>query len=273
MKYWPACGLWRLAKRIEIERQVSAELMLVADRVRFKEILANLLSNAVKFTPEGGSVSIRATSGSGWVTFLVIDTGVGIAREHHVSIFESFHQAGATTKGVREGTGLGLAITKRLVEMHGGRISVESEPGRGSRFHFTLPQQGALTAAGGDAPLILIVEDDVSSQELMASYLEAGGYRTMTAGLGQDAIRMAREEKPAAITLDMVMPGKTGWEILHDLKSSAATATIPVVIVSVIDERKMGLAMGAADYLTKPVSQEKLLAALSQVVRRPAISA
>jgi DNA-binding response OmpR family regulator len=106
----------------------------------------------------------------------------------------------------------------------------------------------------------------------MASYLESGGYRTVTAGLGQDAIRLAREGKPAAITLDMLLPGKTGWEILHDLKASAATATIPVVIVSVIDERKMGLAMGAADYLIKPISQEKLLAVLRHVIPRSAVT-
>ena len=261
------------AKRIDIARQTPADLMLVADRVRFKEILANLLSNAVKFTPEGGSVSVSAGFGGGWVTFSVTDTGVGIAPEDHALIFESFHQAGATTKGVREGTGLGLAITKRLVEMHGGRIWVESELGRGSRFHFTLPQQAALPAADGDAPLVLIVEDDESAQELMASYLESAGSRTVTAGVGQDAIRLAREGKPAAITLDMLMPGKTGWEVLHDLKSSAATATIPVIIVSVIDERKMGLAMGAADYLIKPVSQEKLLTVLRQVIPRPALTA
>ena len=140
------------AKRIVIERQAPSDLMLVADRVRFKEILANLLSNAVKFTPEGGAVSVSAVSGGGWITFSVSDTGVGIAPEDHVSIFERFHRAGDTTKGVREGAGLGLAITKRLVEMHGGRISVKSEPGRGSCFHFTLPQPAALPVPGGDAP-------------------------------------------------------------------------------------------------------------------------
>ena len=247
--------------------------MLIADRMRFKEILANLLSNAVKFTAEGGSVSVSAGSVGGWVAFSVTDTGIGIAPEEQASIFESFHQAGATTKGVREGTGLGLAITKRLVEMHGGRIWVESEPGRGSRFHYTLPQQAALPAADGDAPLVLIVEDDASAQELMASYLESAGYRTILAAMGQDAIRLAREAKPSAITLDMLLPGKTGWEILHELKNSATTATIPVIIVSVIDERKMGLAMGAADYLIKPVSQEKLLAALRQLIPQPTFTA
>ena len=261
------------AKKIDIARQAPPDLMLIADRMRFKEILANLLSNAVKFTAEGGSVSVSAGSVGGWVAFSVTDTGIGIAPEEQASIFESFHQAGATTKGVREGTGLGLAITKRLVEMHGGRIWVESEPGRGSRFHYTLPQQAALPAADGDAPLVLIVEDDASAQELMASYLESAGYRTILAAMGQDAIRLAREAKPSAITLDMLLPGKTGWEILHELKNSATTATIPVIIVSVIDERKMGLAMGAADYLIKPVSQEKLLAALRQLIPQPTVTA
>ena len=256
-------------KQINIERHSPPALTLVADRLRFKEILVNLLSNAVKFTPEGGSISVGAVSGSGWVTFSVSDTGVGIAPEDHSAIFESFRQAGATTKGVREGTGLGLAITKRLVELHGGRIWVESEPGRGSRFHFGLPQYGALPPGSLDAPLILIVEDDESSQELMANYLESAGYRTVTAGTGFDALRRAREDKPSAITLDLLIPGKTGWEILHDLKNSAATAAIPVVIVSVTDERKMGLAMGAVDFLIKPVSPERLLAVLRNVIPRP----
>ena len=127
------------AKSIEIESSVSVPTALYADRVRFKQILYNLLSNAVKFTPEQGRVRVDAVSRDGFVEISVTDTGIGIPTHEHEAVFEKFHQAGATTKGVREGTGLGLAITKRLVEQHGGRIWLESEPGKGSRFTFTLP--------------------------------------------------------------------------------------------------------------------------------------
>jgi PAS domain S-box-containing protein len=128
-----------LAKSIAIESDFSEPLALHADRLRFKQVLYNLLSNAVKFTPEGGNISVMAAQREGFLEVSVSDSGIGIPRHEHESIFDKFYQAGATTKGVREGTGLGLAITKRLVEEHGGRISVESEPGKGSRFTFTIP--------------------------------------------------------------------------------------------------------------------------------------
>jgi signal transduction histidine kinase len=128
-----------MAKNIEIESRVQSDLCVHADRVRFKQIIYNLLSNALKFTPEGGKVRIDSTSQHGWVEISVSDTGIGIAREDQEAIFDEFYQAAASTKGVKEGTGLGLAITRRLVEQHGGRINLESEPGKGSRFSFTLP--------------------------------------------------------------------------------------------------------------------------------------
>jgi PAS domain S-box-containing protein len=251
------------AKKIEVESDVPIDLFLNADRVRFKEILYNLFSNAMKFTSEGGRVWIESTVQDGYVSTVVGDTGIGIPPEEHASIFESFHQVGATTKGVREGTGLGLAITRRLVEQHGGKIWLESEPGQGSRFHFTLPLQGvrgveeeaAILARrpARERPLVLIVEDDRSSQELMASYL------TVTASSGIEGVRIARELKPDVITLDMLLPGKSGFEAMHELKNSPLTSWIPIVIVSVVDERKMGFALGATEYLMKPISRESLL--------------
>jgi signal transduction histidine kinase len=127
------------AKSIQLTTSLSVPYALDADRVRFKQVLYNLLSNAVKFTPQGGKIHVDARILDGFLQVAVADTGIGIAKEEHQSVFNKFHQVGATTKGVREGTGLGLAITKRLVEQHGGRIGVESEPGKGSRFTFTVP--------------------------------------------------------------------------------------------------------------------------------------
>ncbi len=127
------------SKRIELLSQTPADLMVCADRLRMAQILGNLLSNAVKFTPKGGQIRIDASAQEGWISVSVTDTGVGIPLEEHQAVFSEFYQAGTTTEGVREGTGLGLAIAKRLVERHGGRIWVESQPGQGSRFTFTLP--------------------------------------------------------------------------------------------------------------------------------------
>jgi PAS domain S-box-containing protein len=264
------------AKQIDLESAIAIDVFLNADRVRFKEILYNLFSNALKFTPQGGRVWIESTVEDGYVHTVVGDTGVGIPAEEHNSIFESFHQVGATTKGVREGTGLGLAITRRLVEQHGGKIWLESEPGHGSRFHFTLPLHGPrgveeeaamlVNRPVRERPLVLIVEDDRSSQELMSSYLESEGYLTVTASSGVEAVRVARELKPDVITLDMLLPGKSGFEAMHELKNSPLTAWIPILIVSVLDERKMGFALGATDYLLKPIGREALLDSVRKYV-------
>ena len=265
------------AKSIAVHSSVSPDVAVYADRIRFKQILLNLLSNAVKFTPDGGRIWVEAVERRGRITVSVSDTGVGISVEEQEAIFDAFHQAGATTKGIKEGTGLGLAITKRLVEEHGGRIWVESEPGRGARLSFTMaagrPRLEETAAADSvavetgtprDHPLVLVVDDEPAARELLASWLEPEGYQIVFAGSSSDALAKAAERIPDAITLNMLMPGKGGWDTLYNLKKTPVTAAIPVIVVTVVDEPKIGLALGAAEYLVKPVDKDVLL----ETVRR-----
>jgi CheY-like chemotaxis protein len=240
-----------------------------ADRLRFKEILYNLLSNAVKFTPDGGRVRIDVTQADGMASISVTDTGLGIPPEEHKSIFHEFYQVGATTKGVREGTGLGLAITKRLVDQHGGKIWVESELGKGSRFTFTLPLAETAVAPDREKPLILIVDDEFTARELLVSYLEPHGYQPVSCATADEALRKALELSPDAITLDLMMPGKNGLKLLRELRNLPQTASIPIMVISVLDEEASVLALGATSYLTKPVKKDVLLRALERHVRRP----
>jgi PAS domain S-box-containing protein len=255
-------------KGINLDSDLHTHLMLEADRLRFKEILYNLLSNAIKFTPAGGRVWIESSIDEASVCILVGDTGIGIALEDQQPIFESFRQASATTKGVREGTGLGLAITKRLVEHHGGRIWVESEPGKGSRFFFTLRLSQAedepeTTAFGHPSPL-LVASHLTSWREEILQGLQKEGFRVETAGSGAEAIHKARDLRPDLVLLDLELLGRSGWETLHELKTSPDTRAIPVIIASASDESKMGAALGAAGPLAKPFTE----AALIQAVRR-----
>ncbi len=250
------------AKEIRVENRVAWPVGIVADRVRFREILNNLLSNAVKFTAEGGDIWIEVSVDGGMASFSVSDTGIGIAPEDQQAVFETFRQVGSTTRGVREGTGLGLAIVKRLVEMHGGTISIESELGRGSRFEFSIP------SAPTREPLILIIEDEPSARELLATYLQPSGYRTETAGAASEGLAKARQLRPDLITLDLLLPGRTGWQILRDLQQMPETRNIPVLVISVLDEDKAALKLGAAAYLRKPLKKEALLRAVRENLAR-----
>jgi PAS domain S-box-containing protein len=266
------------AKGISVHSSIGPDVTAFADRIRFKQILVNLLGNAVKFTPEGGKIWVGAVERRGRLTVSVSDTGLGIPIEEQEAIFDAFHQAGATTKGIKEGTGLGLAITKRLVEEHGGRIWVESEPGKGARLSFTIPagrasaEEASPKDAGGemgaprDRPLVLIVDDEAPARELLASWLEPEGYQLIAASSSADALAKAAEYVPDAITLNMLTPGKGGWDTLYALKKTPVTAAIPVIVVTVVDEPKVGLALGAAEYLVKPVDKEVLLDAVRRFI-------
>src|SRR5882762_588627 len=263
-----------MAKNIQVQDRLEPIWAVYADRVRFKQILYNLLSNAVKFTPRAGRIDIDCHGDGNVVCISVTDTGIGIRAEDQAVIFEEFRQvegAGATTQ---EGTGLGLAITKRLVEQQGGRISVESEPGKGSRFTFTLPtglrtspdllpvaessNASSRLSAGRTKPLILVVDDEIAARELLASYLDSE-YRIVMAGSGSEAVKRAQQLHPDAITLDVFMPGGNGFDTLVALRNAPATAHIPIIIVSIVDQRQVGFALGAADYLIKPIRKPVLL--------------
>jgi CheY-like chemotaxis protein len=265
-------------KNIAVHSSIGPDVSVFADRTRFKQILLNLLGNAVKFTPNGGRIWVEAVARRGRLTVSVSDTGVGIPIEEQEAIFDAFHQAGATTKGIKEGTGLGLAITRRLVEEHGGRIWVESEPGKGARLSFSMPagrapaedsvpgDTGDRQPASREHPLVLVVDDEAAARELLASWLEPEGYRLIMAASAAEALAKAAEHAPDAITLNMLMPGKGGWDTLYALKKTAVTATIPVIVVTVVDEPKVGLALGASEYLVKPVDKEVLLAAVRRYI-------
>ncbi len=262
-----------MAKNIEVQQKLRTGRPVYADRVRFKQILYNLMSNAVKFTPKGGRIEIDCFESGNQIGLSVTDTGIGIRPEDQKVVFEEFRQVEGQRGSVNEGTGLGLAITKRLVEQQGGKISLSSEPGKGSQFTFTLPAGSEVSrpapvnptrilpaTAGGNSgkPLILVVDDETSARELLASYLNSE-YRIAFAESGVEAVEKAAQLRPDAITLDLAMPGGSGLDALVTLRKAPETANIPIIIVSIVDEEKVGFALGAADYLIKPIRKTVLL--------------
>jgi CheY-like chemotaxis protein/anti-sigma regulatory factor (Ser/Thr protein kinase) len=273
-----------MAKNIRMEQKLESKFLVNADRVRFKQVLYNLLSNAVKFTPKGGRISIDSVDDWDFVRVSVTDTGTGIRPEDQEVIFDEFRQGEGKADGVHEGTGLGLAITRRLVEQQGGRITVESEFGKGSCFTFSLPaveprsevraveeptRTSVMVDSGRLTPLVLIVDDEVPARELLASYLEPE-YRVAMAESGVEALKEAQRLRPDAITLDVMMPGSDGFETLVALRKNPATADIPVIILSIVDQKQVGFALGATDYLIKPVRKPMLLETIRRHVPAPA---
>jgi len=274
--------------RAEPSEQLPA---LDVDPVRFKQILYNLLSNAVKFSPESSTVRITVRElsaldsplGLESLELSVIDSGIGISPENHEMIFEEFRQVDGPDGMERAGTGLGLALVRRLVELHHGAVSVESALGRGSTFTVVLPQVFQIGA--GSAPalepslvadpggnLVLIVEDDAAAFKRMSGELASWGYHTARSPDGSDAVELALRLSPAAIVLDIILPATNGWEILKQLKAREETRTIPVIVVSVLDNHELGMALGAEAYFTKPVDAEQLLERLADLVPRSGAS-
>ena len=243
-----------------------------ADELRIKQVIVNLLSNAVKFTPDGGRVDVRARADRSEVLVTISDTGIGVAAEDRERIFDAFQQGGRTVPAT-EGTGLGLTLTKRIVELHGGRIWVDSEIGVGSTFGFAIPAGAPAAAVGAGvddsgspdrARTVVVIDDDRRSVDLLTVYLEAVGLRVVSARDGERGVELVKGLHPGSVVLDILLPGLDGWQVLESLKADPATATIPVVVVSILDERGKGLALGAAEYLVKPVSREEVLQALAR---------
>jgi signal transduction histidine kinase/CheY-like chemotaxis protein/ligand-binding sensor domain-containing protein len=270
-----------------------------ADLTKVRQTLFNLLSNASKFT-EQGIVTLKVTRekrenevNTEWdllapetshVVIRVADTGIGMTPEHVSKLFEVFQQADPSTTRKFGGTGLGLAISRKFCRLMGGDITVESEPGQGSVFTVTLPAQvsetpqptetqfirkGVGTEVNGAGPVVLVIDDDPTVRDLMQRSLGKDGYRVEVAADGRTGLEMARRLKPAIITLDVMMPSMDGWAVLNALKADAATADIPVVMLTIVDDKNLGFALGAADYFTKPIDWQRLSVVL-QKYRRPA---
>jgi signal transduction histidine kinase/DNA-binding response OmpR family regulator/HAMP domain-containing protein len=251
--------------------------VMQADQTRVRQALLNLLSNGNKFT-ERGTVTVRAErhqeAGRDWITMAVSDTGIGMTPEQVAKLFRDFSQADSSTTRKYGGTGLGLAISRRFCQMLGGDITVESEPGRGSTFTIHLPASVAgeaptpihqaspvpsVKAGPGNAPLILIIDDDATVRDVVGRFLEREGFSVAKANGGKEGLRLARELHPVAVTLDIMMPDLDGWTVLAAIKGDPDLVDLPVVLMTIVDEKNRGYALGAADYLVKPVDRQKLI--------------
>ena len=254
-----------------------------ADQTKVRQTLFNLLSNACKFT-EGGTVSLAvrrewAPARRGHeIVFEVADTGIGMSEEQIGRLFQDFSQADASTAKKYGGTGLGLALSRRLCRMMGGDIGVTSELGRGSTFTARLPVEVEEPAAGAPSPepgspgttgpsaagTVLVIDDEPAVREIVQRFLTREGYRVETAASGEEGLRLARAAAPDVITLDVLMPGMDGWAVLAALKADPRLADVPVIMLTIVEERNLGYALGAAEYLVKPLDRDRLV----EVIRR-----
>ena len=263
-----------------------------ADQTKVRQALFNLLSNAVKFT-HGGTITVnaarKAMDGGEWIVLRVADTGIGLSAEQIVKLFQDFTQADASTTRKFGGTGLGLALTRRFCQMMGGDVTLNSAAGEGSVFTIKLPavvaepkledsaeaalavapsSNGAAGDGAGELPdaasCVLVIDDDPAQRELMQRFLHKEGFRVCVASGGQEGLRLARQLRPVAITLDVMMPGMDGWSVLAALKADVALREIPVIMLTMVDDPERGFTLGAADYATKPVNRHRL----SKILRK-----
>jgi len=254
-----------------LSQNAEADVIVLADITRLKQMLMNLAGNAIKFTPEGGRIELGAHEMNGQIRVEVRDTGPGIPPEEQDQIFQAFYrlrQAG----GAIEGTGLGLAITQRLAELHGSTLGLESQSGQGSCFYFSLPvgpsprqsqaREIKFRTIVGKALKVLVIEDDRDAAQLIQANLSSAGYETVVCNNPEDAAKEAAEMQPDVVTLDLLMKPASGWEVLPQLKRNLRTTYIPVIVISIVDQPAIGTSLGADEYLVKPVDRASLLAAV-----------
>jgi len=260
---------------------------MYADVTKVRQILFNLLSNACKFT-DHGTVTLDVERRRGIedrLVFRVSDTGIGMTPQQQRNLFQYFTQADSSTARKYGGTGLGLAISQRFTHLMRGEIHVTSASGEGSAFTLELPAKVALEAEeSSDAPLVLepaleavapgaaattvlVIDDDPTVRDLMTRFLGKMGYLAVPAPSGPEGLRLARELRPSIITLDVVMPDMSGWEVLNELKADPELASIPVIMITIVDHEALGLARGASNYLMKPIDRDRLAVALDKYAR------
>jgi len=256
-----------------------------ADVVKVRQILLNLLSNACKFTDHGSiavNVDRRLEGTEEWIRFEISDSGIGIAAKQKDNLFKEFAQADTSISRKYGGTGLGLAISYKFVQLMKGRIAVASELGHGASFTVELPAQvkidGADTALAGapastpdvalapssDRETILVIDDDPAVRDLMSRSLSKVNFNVVAVTSGDEGLRLAKQIRPAIITLDVVMPMRDGWSVLNELKADPDLAKIPVIMVTIVDNEAMGITLGASSYLIKPVDRERLVALIEK---------
>ncbi len=267
----------------QVEHQ-DASLPVHCDFDKMQQVFTNLIGNALKFTPSGGRVTIQSRRVGDKAEIVVSDSGMGIAPEFHAKIFEKFGQVDTSETREIKGSGLGLPIARSIVEAHRGTLTVDSEAGKGARFIVRVPLFG-IEALGSSSPRpeapavgelpihlpeyqrnVLIVDDEPSIRRFLRHLLEQEGYDVLEAGSGKEALQRAEREAPDLILLDLRLPDMTGFEILGELKKRPETHNIPVVILSIVQDREEGFRLGASDYLTKPVDRDKLMERIQRLI-------